>query len=107
MILFRMGIEIDFVDAVDLKNVEAAFKPNTKMVWIESPTNPTMKIVDIAAVAAIVKKHTTSFLVVDNTFMSPYFQRPLDLGADLVMNSITKYINGHSDVIMGAVCTNR
>nr|XP_045624205.1 cystathionine gamma-lyase-like [Procambarus clarkii]XP_045624213.1 cystathionine gamma-lyase-like [Procambarus clarkii]XP_045624220.1 cystathionine gamma-lyase-like [Procambarus clarkii]XP_045624227.1 cystathionine gamma-lyase-like [Procambarus clarkii]XP_045624233.1 cystathionine gamma-lyase-like [Procambarus clarkii] len=103
----RMGIEIDFVDAVDIKNVEAAFKPNTKMVWIESATNPTMKIVDIAAVAAIVKKHTKSFLAVDNTFMSPYFQRPLDLGADLVMHSITKYINGHTDVIMGAVCTNR
>ncbi|XP_045624194.2 cystathionine gamma-lyase [Procambarus clarkii] len=103
----RMGIEVDFVDAVDPKNVEAAFKPNTKMVWIETPTNPTMKIVDIAAVAAIVKKHTKSFLAVDNTFMSPYFQRPLDLGADMVMHSVTKYINGHTDVIMGAVCTNR
>ncbi|XP_050726452.1 cystathionine gamma-lyase-like [Eriocheir sinensis] len=103
----RMGIELDFVDAVDPKNVQNAMKPNTKMVWIETPTNPTLKVVDIAAVAAIVKKHGCSFLVVDNTFMSPYFQRPLDLGADLVMSSITKYINGHTDVIMGCVCTSR
>lgn len=103
----RMGITIDFVDATDPRNVENAMKPNTKMVWIETPTNPTMKIVDIAAVAAIVKKHGNSFMVVDNTFMSPYFQRPLDLGADLVMSSVTKYINGHTDVIMGAICTSR
>ncbi|KAK4319700.1 hypothetical protein Pmani_009358 [Petrolisthes manimaculis] len=103
----RMGYEIDFVDASDSKKVEAALKPNTKMVWTETPTNPTMKIVDIAAVSAIVKKHGGSFMVVDNTFMSPYFQRPLDLGADIVMSSATKYINGHTDVIMGTVCTNR
>lgn len=102
-----MGIEIDFVDAVDSKKVEAAMKPNTKMVWIETPTNPTLKIVDIAAVAAIVKKKNDCFLVVDNTFLSPYFQRPLDLGADLVMSSVTKYINGHTDVIMGSICTKR
>ncbi|KAK3892539.1 hypothetical protein Pcinc_003615 [Petrolisthes cinctipes] len=103
----RLGYEIDFVDASDPKKVEAALKPNTKMVWTETPTNPTMKIVDIAAVSAIVKKHGGSFMVVDNTFMSPYFQRPLDLGADIVMSSATKYINGHTDVIMGTVCTNR
>lgn len=103
----RMGYEIDFVNASDAKNVEAAMKPNTKMVWVESPTNPTMKLVDIAAVSAVVKKHGKSFLVVDNTFMSPYLQRPLDLGADIVMESVTKYINGHTDVIMGTVCTNR
>lgn len=102
-----MGIELDFVDAVDPKNVQNAMKPNTKMVWIETPTNPTLKVVDIAAVASIVKNHSNCFLVVDNTFMSPYFQRPLDLGADLVMSSITKYINGHTDVIMGCVCTSR
>ncbi|XP_042219125.1 cystathionine gamma-lyase-like [Homarus americanus] len=103
----RFGLEIDFVDACYPKKVEAAMKTNTKMVWIETPTNPTLKLVDIAAVAAIVKKHGSSFLVVDNTFMSPYFQRPLDLGADLVLHSVTKYINGHTDVIMGAICTNR
>ncbi|KAG0730139.1 Cystathionine gamma-lyase [Chionoecetes opilio] len=103
----RMGIQLDFVDATDPKNVVNAMKSNTKMVWIETPTNPTLKIVDIAAVAAIVKKHDNCFLVVDNTFMSPYFQRPLDLGADLVMSSVTKYINGHTDVIMGSVCTKR
>lgn len=102
-----MGYQIDFVNASDAKNVEAAMKPNTKMVWVESPTNPTMKLVDIAAVSAIVKKHGKAFLVVDNTFMSPYLQRPLDLGADIVMESVTKYINGHTDVIMGSVCTNR
>lgn len=102
----RMGIQVEFVDAVDPKNVEAALKPNTKMVWLETPTNPTLKIVDIAAVSAIVKNHG-AFVVVDNTFLSPYFQRPLELGADLVMHSATKYINGHTDVIMGAVCTNR
>uniref|UniRef100_A0A0P4X030 cystathionine gamma-lyase n=1 Tax=Scylla olivacea TaxID=85551 RepID=A0A0P4X030_SCYOL len=103
----RMGMQIDFVDATDTKKVEAAMKPNTKMVWIETPTNPTLKIVDIAAVVAIVKKKSDCFLVVDNTFMSPYFQRPLDLGADLVMSSVTKYINGHTDVIMGCICTKR
>lgn len=77
------------------------------MVWIETPTNPTLKLVDIAAVTALVKKHGKAFTVTDNTFMSPYFQRPLDLGSDIVMHSVTKYINGHTDVIMGAVCTNR
>merc|ERR1719331_1507028 len=76
------------------------------MVWVESPTNPTLKVVDIAAVAAITKKHPNIFLVVDNTFMSCYFQRPLELGADIVMYSLTKYMNGHTDVIMGAACTN-
>ncbi|XP_068200453.1 cystathionine gamma-lyase [Palaemon carinicauda] len=103
----RMGMEISFVDAVDVNNVKAAIKPNTKMIWIESPTNPTLKLVDIASVTSLAKSHKNIFTVVDNTFMSSYFQRPLDFGADLVMHSLTKYMNGHSDVIMGAVCTNR
>ena len=94
---------IDFVDATDLSNVEKAIKPETRMVWIETPTNPTLKVVDIAGVAAIVKKTSDCFLVVDNTFMTPYFQRPLTLGADMVVHSCTKYLNGHSDVIMGLV----
>ncbi|XP_042872658.1 cystathionine gamma-lyase-like isoform X2 [Penaeus japonicus] len=102
----RMGIEVTFVDATDVKNVAAAFKDNTKMVWIETPTNPTLKLVDIAAVAALVKPREDTFLVVDNTFMSAYLQRPLLFGADLVLHSCTKYMNGHTDVIMGAVCTN-
>lgn len=103
----RMGIEIDFIDATDVNKVKAAIKPNTKMIWIETPTNPTLKIVDIAAVTAVAKQHKDIFTVVDNTFLSSYFQRPLNLGADLVLHSLTKYMNGHTDVIMGAVCTNR
>merc|ERR1719347_928481 len=102
----RMNIEIDFVDATDPARVKAAMKPNTKMVWIETPTNPTLKIVDIRAVADIVKQHPDVFLVVDNTFESAYFQRPLELGADITYYSLTKYMNGHTDVIMGAAVTN-
>merc|ERR1719410_2179765 len=102
----RMNIETSFVDATNPKSIEAAIRPNTKMVWVESPTNPTLKVVDIKAVAEITKKHPNIFLVVDNTFLSCYFQRPLELGADIVMYSLTKYMNGHTDVIMGAACTN-
>merc|ERR1719460_1644778 len=101
-----MNIETSFVDATDPAKVEAAIKPNTKMVWIETPTNPTLKVVDIQAVAEIVRKHDNIFLVVDNTFESAYFQRPLELGADIAYYSLTKYMNGHMDVIMGACCTN-
>jgi len=102
----RMGIETSFVDATKPENVAAAIKPNTRMVWVETPTNPTLKVVDIRAVADITKKHKDIFLVVDSTFLSSYFQRPLELGADIVMHSLTKYMNGHTDVIMGAACTN-
>jgi len=102
----RMGIETSFVDATDPAKVAEAIRPNTKMVWIETPTNPTLKVVDIRAVADIVGKHENIFLVVDNTFESSYFQRPLELGADISYYSLTKYMNGHTDVIMGAVCTN-
>merc|ERR1712121_442465 len=102
----RMNIETTFVDATNPSNIEAAIKPNTKMVWIETPTNPTLKVVDIRAVADITKKHKDIFLVVDNTFESAYFQRPLELGADVSYYSLTKYMNGHTDVIMGAACTN-
>lgn len=99
------GIDFDFIDMSDAAVIEAHIRPNTKLVWLETPTNPTLKITDIAAVAAVAKKHNL-LLVVDNTFMSPYFQNPLDLGADIVIHSITKYINGHSDVVMGVVITN-
>jgi cystathionine gamma-lyase len=97
------GIQIDFVDM----SGDIPFQPNgtTKLLWLETPTNPTLKITDIAAVAS--KAHAkNAMLAVDNTFCSPYFQTPLDLAADLVVHSVTKYIGGHSDVVMGVVCTN-
>ncbi|VDM47878.1 unnamed protein product [Toxocara canis] len=103
----RHGLLASFVDMTDLNAFEAALQKNTKMVWVESPSNPLLKVVDIAEIVAAVKKYNSEIVVVvDNTFMSPYFQRPLSLGADVVVHSITKYINGHSDVIMGAVMTN-
>ena len=105
----RMNIGTSFVDAMTPSNIANAIKPNTRMVWIETPTNPTLKIVDIRAVSDIVAKFKQTqdiFLVVDNTFESSYFQRPLELGADISYYSLTKYMNGHSDVIMGAVCLN-
>lgn len=99
------GIELDLIDCGDLAAVEKAIKPNTKMMWIESPTNPTLKCTDIAGVAAICKNHRV-FLAIDNTFMSPVLQNPLVLGADIVMHSVTKYIGGHSDVVAGALMLN-
>merc|ERR1719244_2258133 len=102
----RLNIQTTFVDATDPAKIGEAIQPNTRMVWIETPTNPTLKIVDIQAVADIVKQHKDIFLVVDNTFESAYFQRPLELGADFSYYSLTKYMNGHTDVIMGAVTTN-
>lgn len=102
----RFNVETTFVDMTDLKKVKSSLTPKTKMVWIETPTNPMMKLVDIEAVVKIVRAYPGVIIVVDNTFMSPYFQRPLDLGADISFHSISKYINGHSDVIMGAVITN-
>ncbi|MGE0631700.1 MAG: cystathionine gamma-synthase [Pseudobdellovibrionaceae bacterium] len=100
------GIDFSFVDLTHAENLNAALKSNTKMVWIETPTNPTLKLIDIKKIAAVTAAKGI-LLVVDNTFMSPYFQRPLELGADLVVHSVTKYIGGHSDVIGGAVVTNR
>lgn len=102
----NMNISIDFVDATDLVKVEAAVKPNTKLFWIESPTNPLLKVIDIEAVCEVAHKFPGIVVVVDNTFLSAYLQRPLDLGADIVMYSLTKYMNGHSDVIMGAAVMN-
>jgi cystathionine gamma-lyase len=101
----RHGIEFSYIDLSDLKKAEAAFRPNTKLVWMESPTNPLLKIFDIPAVTALARKKG-AMAVVDNTFMSPYFQNPLALGADVVMHSVTKFINGHSDVVGGALMTN-
>jgi cystathionine gamma-lyase len=94
------GLDFSWVDLSDLAAFEAAIRPNTRMVWIETPTNPTLKLVDIAAVAERAKKRDL-IVVVDNTFCSPALQRPLELGADIVMHSATKYINGHSDIVGG------
>ena len=99
------GLKFHFVDMEDPSAILPFITEKTKMIWIETPTNPMMNIIDIAAVAAIAKKNNI-LLGVDNTFASPYLQRPLDLGADVVVHSITKYIAGHSDVIMGAIVLN-
>ncbi len=100
----RLGLSFDYVDMSDAANVARALRPSTRLVWIESPTNPMLKIVDLAEVARIAKAHGAR-TVVDNTFATPYFQRPLELGIDVVAHSTTKYLNGHSDVIGGAVMT--
>ncbi|EAT44603.1 AAEL004059-PB [Aedes aegypti] len=105
-VAMKMNIEVDFVDCTDLAKVEAAVKPNTKLFWIETPTNPLLKVIDIEAVSEVAHKFPGVVVVVDNTFLSAYLQRPLDLGADIVMYSLTKYMNGHSDVIMGAAIMN-
>ena len=94
------GLDFSFVDLTDTAAFEAAIRPNTRMVWIETPTNPTLKLVDIAALAERAKKRGL-IVVVDNTFCSPALQRPIELGADIVMHSATKYINGHSDIVGG------
>jgi len=95
-------LKVDFVDFTDLKAVEAAIRPDTKMLWVESPTNPMLRIVDLEAIAALAKKHKL-IAVADNTFASPYIQRPLDFGFDIALHSTTKYLNGHSDMVGGAV----
>jgi len=100
-----MGIKFHFIDMSQAKNIEPLINANTKMLWVETPTNPTMKIIDIAACAHIAKKAKLT-LVVDNTFASPYLQNPLALGADIVMHSVTKYLGGHSDVVMGSLSVN-
>jgi methionine-gamma-lyase len=103
--LSRFGIEVTFVDASNPENVRKAVKSNTKLIYCESPTNPSLKLVDISAMAAIAKENN-AYLMVDNTFATPYLTRPLDLGADIVIHSGTKYLNGHGDVICGFICTN-
>jgi cystathionine gamma-lyase len=100
-----LGIKFHYINLYEAANITNYLNSNTKLIWAETPTNPTLKIVDIAAVAAIAKAAGVLFAV-DNTFASPYLQNPLDLGADLVMHSATKYLGGHSDVVMGALCTN-
>nr|WP_294934165.1 cystathionine gamma-synthase [uncultured Flavobacterium sp.] len=97
------GIKFHFVDMNDLDKFQSLINTNTKLVWVETPTNPLMKLADIAAIAEITKKHSNILFAVDNTFATPYLQKPLDLGADIVMHSATKYLGGHSDVIAGAL----
>ncbi|BDG03719.1 cystathionine gamma-synthase [Anaeromyxobacter oryzae] len=102
----QLGLEFSYVDMTDLGATEAALRPATRLVWIETPTNPMLKVVDVRAVAALAHAHARGAKVgVDNTFMSPYFQRPLALGADVVLHSGTKYLNGHSDVVCGLLVT--
>jgi cystathionine gamma-lyase len=96
------GLDFSFIDLNDMAALKAALKPNTRMIWAETPTNPMLKLVDLAKVGAFAKKHGL-ILVVDNTFSSPMLQRPLEYGADLVLHSATKYINGHSDMVGGIV----
>lgn len=98
----RYNVEASFVNTSNINNIVEAIKPNTKVLYIETPANPTMEITDIKACAEIAKKHNL-ILVVDNTFCSPYLQKPLDLGADVVLHSITKFINGHADIVGGVI----
>ena len=100
----EQGIAFDYVDMTNTQMLAEAMRPQTRLVWVETPTNPLLKLIDVAAVAEIAHAHG-ALLAVDNTFMSPYFQRPLTLGADLVVHSTTKYVNGHSELIGGAVVT--
>lgn len=100
----KYGIVFHFVDMQNIAEVERVLNKNTKVIWVETPTNPMMNIIDIAAMSIIAKK-TGALLCVDNTFATPYLQTPLDLGADIVMHSVTKYLGGHSDVVMGALVT--
>jgi cystathionine beta-lyase/cystathionine gamma-synthase len=105
-LLVHFGLEFSFVDTTDYAIVLGAMRPNTKMIYVETPTNPTMRITDIAAMAKLAnERHAT--LVVDNTFLSPYLQRPIELGAHIVVHSMTKYLNGHSDATGGAVVLTR
>ena len=103
-VISRMGIEFTFVDSADLDQIQGAIRPNTRLVHVETPTNPMMRLTDIAAAAQIAHE-AGAYLSVDNTFASPFNQRPLELGADLVLHSTTKYLNGHSDMVGGLIVT--
>lgn len=99
------GIKFHFIGMENVSNIESFINKNTKLIWVETPTNPMMNIIDIKATSAIAKKNNI-LLAVDNTFATPYLQLPIDLGADIVMHSATKYLGGHSDVVMGALVVN-
>ncbi len=102
----RFGLKFHYVNTQEVGQIEAAINERTRLIWIETPTNPLMNITDIAAVVTIARKHPDILVTVDNTFASPYLQNPLKLGADIVMHSATKYLGGHSDVIQGALMLN-
>ena len=105
--LTRFGIEVTFVDTSNLDEVKNAMKKNTRVVYLETPANPNLKIVDLEALAKLAHTNPNTLVIVDNTFATPYMQKPLKLGADIVVHSVTKYINGHGDVIAGLVITNK
>ena len=105
--LTRFGIEVTFVDTSNLDEVKNAMKENTRVVYLETPANPNLKIVDLEALSKIAHTNPNTLVIVDNTFATPYMQKPLKLGADIVVHSVTKYINGHGDVIAGLVVTNK
>ena len=105
-LLVHFGLEFSFVDTASVDAVKMALRPNTKMLYVETPTNPTLRVSDIAAIAALANERNVT-LVVDNTFLSPYLQRPIELGAHIVVHSMTKYLNGHSDSTGGAVVLTR
>ena len=98
----KYGVEADFVDCTDIDSIKAAIKPNTKLLYLETPANPTMGITDLKAAIELARKHNL-IVCVDNTFCSPYLQRPLDFGADIVLHSMTKFINGHADIVGGII----
>ena len=103
----RFGVEVTFVDTSNLDEVKNAMKENTRVVYLETPANPNLKIVDLEALSKLAHKNPNTLVIVDNTFATPYMQKPLKLGADIVVHSVTKYINGHGDVIAGLVVTNK
>ena len=105
--LTRFGIEVTFVDTSNLDEVKNAMKKNTRVVYLETPANPNLKIVDLEALSKLAHTNPNTLVIVDNTFATPYMQKPLKLGADIVVHSVTKYINGHGDVIAGLVITNK
>ncbi|WP_335993148.1 methionine gamma-lyase [Fusobacterium polymorphum] len=105
--LTRFGIDVTFVDTSNLDEVKNAIKENTRVVYLETPANPNLKIVDLEALSKLAHKNPNTLVIVDNTFATPYMQKPLKLGADIVVHSVTKYINGHGDVIAGLVITNK
>ena len=105
--LTRFGIEVTFVDTSNLDEVKNAMKENTRVVYLETPANPNLKIVDLEALSKLAHTNPNTLVIVDNTFATPYMQKPLKLGADIIVHSVTKYINGHGDVIAGLVITNK
>ena len=105
--LTRFGVEVTFVDTSNLDEVKNAMKKNTRVVYLETPANPNLKIVDLEALSKLAHTNPNTLVIVDNTFATPYMQKPLKLGADIVVHSVTKYINGHGDVIAGLVVTNK